>query len=81
MVRAMRNLAPEPSPRRSKRFTIENPSLCPVPAVTNLWEQKGKLTHVEQTHRGLMDKPERYYAAFFRFFGILKSALANRPSV
>lgn len=62
MVRAMRNLAPEPSPRQSKRFTTENPSLCPVPAVTNLWEQIGKLTHVEQTHRGLMDKPECYLA-------------------
>lgn len=42
MVEAMRNLAPEPSPRQSKRFTTENPSLCPVPAVTNLWEQIGE---------------------------------------
>ena len=60
MVRAMRSLAPEPSPRQSKRFTTENPSLCLVLAVTNLWEQIGKLTHVEQTHRGLMDKSECY---------------------
>lgn len=42
MVRAMRSLMPEPNPRRKKRFTVENTSLCPVLAVANLREQTGK---------------------------------------
>lgn len=63
MVRTMCGLMPKTISRKRERFIVENPSLCLLIAVSKLWEkagQTGRLTHTDQTHRGLMHKPKCY---------------------